>query len=208
MVTPASTPRVAPATCWYQVSASCCLFSSRSTRRSVSRQSERSSRVSLAPASGQRVPVCTVVGGGRDTHDGHENSPILVFFSNLLVGLLPAGGSLLSWADLSQQPRLARIFRKIGRDDGRCSLDSVSHADPGVGRLDQSTPSPARRQPPRSPPSSGALPGPHYPNQSGNPHQKEIRDQSIEQDPRRAEQPPYEAPGDRYGGGQDRRAQQ
>ena len=23
-------------------------------------------------------------GGGRDTHDGHENSPILVFFSNLL----------------------------------------------------------------------------------------------------------------------------
>ena len=22
--------------------------------------------------------------GGRDTHDGHENSPILVFFSNLL----------------------------------------------------------------------------------------------------------------------------
>ena len=32
-------------------------------------------------------PVRTVVGGGRDTHDGHENSPILVFFSNLL-GLL------------------------------------------------------------------------------------------------------------------------
>ena len=29
-------------------------------------------------------PVRTVVGGGRDTHDGHENSPILVFFSNLL----------------------------------------------------------------------------------------------------------------------------
>ncbi len=42
-------------------------------------------RVSLAPSSGQRVPVRTVVGGGRDTHDGHENSPILVFFSNLLV---------------------------------------------------------------------------------------------------------------------------
>ena len=45
----------------------------------------RRPRVSLAPASGQRVPVRTVVGGGRDTHDGHENSPILVFFSNLLV---------------------------------------------------------------------------------------------------------------------------
>ena len=35
----------------------------------------------------------TVVGGGRDTHDGHENSPILVFFSNLLdagVWTIPA----------------------------------------------------------------------------------------------------------------------
>ena len=39
------------------------------------------------------------------------------------------------------------------------------------------------------------------PNQSGNPHQEEIRDQAIEQDPRRAEQPPHEAPGDRHGGG-------
>ena len=27
--------------------------------------------------------------GGRDTHDGHENSPILVFFSNLLYGCEP-----------------------------------------------------------------------------------------------------------------------
>ena len=36
---------------------------------------DRRPRVSLAPASGQRVPVRTVVGGGRDTHDGHENSP-------------------------------------------------------------------------------------------------------------------------------------
>ena len=58
---------------------------------------------------------------------------------------------------------------------------------------------------------SGAVPGPHcppLPNQSGNPHQEEIRDQAIEQDPRRAEQPPHEAPGDRHGGGQDRRPQQ
>ena len=46
--------------------------------------SDRRPRVSLAPSSGQRVPVRTVVGGGRD--DGHENSPILVFFSNLLEG--------------------------------------------------------------------------------------------------------------------------
>ena len=46
---------------------------------------DRRPRVSLAPSSGQRVPDrCR--GGGRDTHDGHENSPILVFFSNLLYG--------------------------------------------------------------------------------------------------------------------------
>ena len=29
--------------------------------------------------------------GGRDTHDGHENSPILVFFSNLLVAVVVFG---------------------------------------------------------------------------------------------------------------------
>ena len=44
--------------------------------------------MSLAPASGQRVPRA-LSGGGRDTHDGHENSPILVFFSNLLGPLPP-----------------------------------------------------------------------------------------------------------------------
>ena len=31
-------------------------------------------------------PCAPLSGGGRDTHDGHENSPILVFFSNLLDG--------------------------------------------------------------------------------------------------------------------------
>ena len=31
------------------------------------------------------VSPCAPLSGGRDTHDGHENSPILVFFSNLLV---------------------------------------------------------------------------------------------------------------------------
>ena len=40
--------------------------------------------MSLAPSSGQRVPRAHRCRGGRDTHDGHENSPILVFFSNLL----------------------------------------------------------------------------------------------------------------------------
>ena len=44
----------------------------------------RRPRVSLAPSSGQRVPRAHRCRGGRDTHDGHENSPILVFFSNLL----------------------------------------------------------------------------------------------------------------------------
>ena len=41
----------------------------------------------------------TVVGGGRDTHDGHENSPILVFFSNLLGsmgGEFPTAGMELT----------------------------------------------------------------------------------------------------------------
>ena len=32
------------------------------------------------------VSPCAPLSGGRDTHDGHENSPILVFFSNLLEG--------------------------------------------------------------------------------------------------------------------------
>ena len=73
-------------------------------------------------------------------------------------------------------------FGKSVGDDGRCYLDSVSHADPGVGRLDQSTTPPARRQPPRSPPSSGAIPGPHDPNQSGNPHQEEIRDPARDEE--------------------------
>ena len=38
-------------------------------------------------------PCAPLSGGGRDTHDGHENSPILVFFSNLLVG-----SDRLAWA--------------------------------------------------------------------------------------------------------------
>ena len=35
------------------------------------------------------VSPCAPLSGGRDTHDGHENSPILVFFSNLLGGFRP-----------------------------------------------------------------------------------------------------------------------
>ena len=46
----------------------------------------------------------TVVGGGRDTHDGHENSPILVFFSNLPVSL--------SLIRVHLHPRNKRLTRK------------------------------------------------------------------------------------------------
>ena len=34
------------------------------------------------------VSPCAPLSGGRDTHDGHENSPILVFFSNLLARII------------------------------------------------------------------------------------------------------------------------
>ena len=34
-------------------------------------------------------PCAPLSGGGRDTHDGHENSPILVFFSNLIGASVP-----------------------------------------------------------------------------------------------------------------------
>ena len=48
----------------------------------------------------------TVVGGGRDTHDGHENSPILVFFSNLL------GSWIATW-----YPDREFVELKCGGDD-------------------------------------------------------------------------------------------
>ena len=47
-------------------------------------------------------PCAPLSGGGRDTHDGHENSPILVFFSNLL--------------DLNQFVRIGRGGDVIGLD--------------------------------------------------------------------------------------------
>ena len=52
-------------------------------------------------------PVRTVVGGGRDTHDGHENSPILVFFSNLLDL-----GHLFVSVPLELQPGFRRRYRE------------------------------------------------------------------------------------------------
>ena len=38
------------------------------------------------------VSPCAPLSGGRDTHDGHENSPILVFFSNLLEAIVDGCG--------------------------------------------------------------------------------------------------------------------
>ena len=76
--------------------------------------------MSLAPASGQRVPVRTVVGGGgRDTHDGHENSPILVFFSNLLV--LSTKGANSVWlaspgGNFSEALLIGRLIRALSLD--------------------------------------------------------------------------------------------
>ena len=64
--------------------------------------------MSLAPSSGQRVPRAHRCRGGRDTHDGHENSPILVFFSNLL------GPRPLRLTD-AQRHRLAVRGQKLGR---------------------------------------------------------------------------------------------
>ena len=75
--------------------------------------------MSLAPASGQRVPVRTVVGGGgRDTHDGHENSPILVFFSNLLAPRVAVlsngphkGGSPQGYQVTAQTPNIQDVWQ-------------------------------------------------------------------------------------------------
>ena len=61
--------------------------------------------MSLAPSSGQRVPVRTVVGGGRDTHDGHENSPILGFFSNLL-----GNRGLIDRDSIDHNPKVTRVI--------------------------------------------------------------------------------------------------
>ena len=58
------------------------------------------------------VSPCAPLSGGRDTHDGHENSPILVFFSNLLEFIAIA--SFAAYAadpfDISLKSVGARIF--------------------------------------------------------------------------------------------------
>ena len=47
----------------------------------------------------------TVVGGGRDTHDGHENSPILVFFSNLLERFTRVGPDAIDYTFSLEDPQ-------------------------------------------------------------------------------------------------------
>ena len=61
------------------------------TAYNVGPVAESGGEVSLIAGRGCRWPPrrdsvspCAPLSGGRDTHDGHENSPILVFFSNLL----------------------------------------------------------------------------------------------------------------------------
>ena len=79
-------------------------------------------------------PVRTVVGGGRDTHDGHENSPILVFFSNLLVAAvsITVNGKTRS-ADVEPRLLLVHFLREqlnltgthVGCDTSQCGACTV-----------------------------------------------------------------------------------
>ena len=62
------------------------------------------------------VSPCAPLSGGRDTHDGHENSPILVFFSNLLE-------RVADWINQITQPaRLAEELRS-----GQGTFDNFPH---------------------------------------------------------------------------------
>ena len=80
----------------------------------------------------------TVVGGGRDTHDGHENSPILVFFSNLLgvvaglvlrplaVVLFFVPGTVLDMVHQQQCPYCAGWVTSETRVCAHCSAMLIS----------------------------------------------------------------------------------
>ena len=66
----------------------------------------------------------TVVGGGRDTHDGHENSPILVFFSNLLEsGPVLTGNAITDLAGLEFR-RCRHVQRRPGDGQQEVSQDA------------------------------------------------------------------------------------
>ena len=69
-------------------------------------------------------PCAPLSGGGRDTHDGHENSPILVFFSNLL------GSRAQDSAERSRRPsRTAPEDRHGGSAEG-CAVGVGGFRDP------------------------------------------------------------------------------
>ena len=50
-------------------------------------------------------PCAPLSGGGRDTHDGHENSPILGFFSNLL-----GNRGLIDRDSIDHNPKVTRVI--------------------------------------------------------------------------------------------------
>ena len=64
------------------------------------------------PSRRDSVSPCVPLSGGRDTHDGHENSPILVFFSNLLG----AFGSGVVRRSVTLTQGAGRLLHQIGLD--------------------------------------------------------------------------------------------
>ena len=63
-------------------------------------------------------PCAPLSGGGRDTHDGHENSPILVFFSNLLGTTVDVHESVGVDRIEARMYELARALKTGLRDAG------------------------------------------------------------------------------------------
>ena len=74
------------------------------------------------------VSPCAPLSGGRDTHDGHENSPILVFFSNLLVS---------ETLGVATERRCSAILADHGSDAGKW------YAWKEMARLLEDTPAPS-----------------------------------------------------------------
>ena len=71
------------------------------------------------------VSPCAPLSGGRDTHDGHENSPILVFFSNLLARIIRKG------SDFGSQDGVIVSRTK----DRTLPLWSAGHGGRKIGRM-------------------------------------------------------------------------
>ena len=67
------------------------------------------------------VSPCAPLSGGRDTHDGHENSPILVFFSNLLDVSSPA-----------VEESLGQVLRQLQSGGQQCRGQTHAPGDSGL----------------------------------------------------------------------------